>query len=233
MESINQWTKKWADSKDLRVWFERETSSTNSIAKQKGRDFEIYLTDHQTQGRGRGGAQWHEGENQGTLLSSWTFLLNSPPQPIASPLFGLALYTSLKSAWPDATFSLKAPNDVYLGQKKLAGLLIEGVSMGNESLLIVGLGLNVHSFPREIPTATHLESQVSVNYENWVKFLDPLYSYFNEMAILATDTEMPKSFCHQLKEALNYFPLKDETIVEVDARGNIITKDSVIRWFDL
>ncbi|OQW46587.1 MAG: hypothetical protein A4S09_05235 [Proteobacteria bacterium SG_bin7] len=233
MESINQWTKKWADSKGLKVWFEKETTSTNSIAKQNGGDFEIYLADRQTQGRGRSGAHWSEGENYGTLLSSWTFILNSPPQPIASPLFGLAVYTALKSTWPNESFSLKAPNDIYLGQKKLAGLLIEGISRGDESLLIVGLGLNVHSFPLEITTATHLESRVSVAYENWVQFLDPLYSYFSEMAILATDTEMPESFCRQLKEALNYFPLKDESVIEVDAHGNIITEDSVIKWFDL
>ncbi len=233
MSSVNEWTKKWADSKGIKVWFEKETTSTNSIAKEQAREYELYLTDHQTKGRGRGGAHWHEGENSGTLLSSWTFLLNSPPQPIASPLFGLAVYLSLKSAWPMLPFSLKAPNDIYLFDKKLAGLLLEGISTGNQSLLVVGLGLNVHSHPKEVATATDLASQISVTAENWAKFLDPLFSYFNEMAVLSTDSEMPESFCHQLKEALNYFPLKEDVVIEVDTRGNIITNDDVIRWFDL
>jgi BirA family transcriptional regulator, biotin operon repressor / biotin---[acetyl-CoA-carboxylase] ligase len=233
MDSINQWTEKWAKEKGMNVWFETETTSTNAIAKQKMRHFEVYLTDHQTAGRGRGGAHWHEGEKHGTLLSSWTFTLNSPPQPIASPLFGLAVYTSLKSAWPQLPFSLKAPNDIYLGDKKLAGLLIEGVSIGKESLLVVGLGMNVFSYPKELNTATHIAGHTPVDFAHWVKFLDPLYSYFNEMAVLATDTDMPEAFCHQLREALNYFPLKDERVVEVDARGNIITDQDVIRWFDL
>lgn len=233
MRSINQWTKKWADLRGLNFWYEPETTSTNLIAKQKGRDFEVYLTDHQTQGRGRGGAQWQEGDVNGTLLSSWTFLLNSSPQPIASPLFGLAVYSSLKSVWPELQFSLKAPNDIYLGDKKLAGLLIEGVSMGSQSLLVIGLGLNVFSAPTSVPTATYLESKTTVNEESWVQFLDPLHSYFNEMAVLSTATEMPTSFCHQLKDALNYFPLKEEPVTDVDPRGNIISGDDVIRWFDL
>lgn len=233
MRSINQWTKKWADLQGLTYWFKPETTSTNAIAKQKGGEFKLYLTDHQTQGRGRGGAHWHEGESAGTLLSSWTFLLSSSPQPIASPLFGLAVYLSLKSAWPLLPFGLKAPNDIYLGDKKMAGLLIEGVSMGTQSLLVIGLGINVFSYPKDVPTAVHLESKTTVNYENWVQFLDPLYSYFNEMAVLSTAGEMPTSFCHQLKDALNNFPLKEDQVIEVDARGNIITGGDIIRWFDL
>ena len=233
MESINQITKELATEKGLTVCYESETVSTNLKAKELGKTNDLYLTDHQTQGRGRGSAHWHDTASGTCLLSSWTFQLNQPPQPIASPLFGVALYMALKNIWPNGDFSLKAPNDIYLGDKKLAGLLIEATSTGANTLLVVGLGINIFDHPKEVTVATHLTTGVKFTAEAWSKFLDVLITYFNEMAVLSTANEMPAPICHQLQMALNLNPNIEDLVSEVDRRGNIITKNGVIRWFDL
>ncbi|MCB9499141.1 MAG: biotin--[acetyl-CoA-carboxylase] ligase [Erysipelotrichaceae bacterium] len=54
--------------------------------------------------------------------------------------------------------SIKWPNDVYIGDKKVCGILLESVSLDKLVALIVGIGLNVNqqSFPSELPDATSM-----------------------------------------------------------------------------
>lgn len=81
---------------------------------------------------------------------------------------GLALIDALSPAI-DASFvapvtarkpqlRLKWPNDVYLDDKKLAGILVEARAQGNATTLVVGIGLNVLSttFPEGLEHATSL-----------------------------------------------------------------------------
>ncbi len=233
MDSISQWTRDWSIQRNLDVWFQPETTSTNTIAKQTPGKYHLYLTDHQYMGRGRGGSSWHNTRPGENLLSSWVFSLPTPPQPIASPLFGLAVYTSLKTIWPNFAFSLKAPNDVYLANKKVAGLLLEVISAGEEYHLIVGLGLNVFSHPSEVEHADHIASVAKVDVTKWFQFLDTLQTYFRSMAEISIESEIPNSFCEQLCVALNYFPLKEKVVLKVHPNGDIVTDEDVIKWFDL
>ncbi len=229
-ESVGQWTAEWSKIRGKRTWFQSSTTSTNQIAKEQGFNYDLYLTDHQTQGRGTKNSQWLDITASG-LLSSWTFKLPRPPQPIATPLFGLALFTSLKTVWPNLPFSLKAPNDVFLGNKKVAGMLLEIVSTGSDHLMILGLGLNIFAAPESVPDATYLSTMgVLVTKTDWQRFLDVLQAYFSEMANLSMDQEMPAGLCEQIKSALNHFPLKKSYIIKVEPNGHIISENASTPW---
>jgi BirA family biotin operon repressor/biotin-[acetyl-CoA-carboxylase] ligase len=92
------------------------------------------------------------------LLASWILR----PAPFAPALFaalaGVAVARALE-ALGGANASLKWPNDVELGGRKVAGALAHGSSDGGGGALVIGIGINVHQrdFPKDIaPYATSL-----------------------------------------------------------------------------
>lgn len=250
------WTSAWACATGVKIWEAHETSSTNSIAKDdeaaetKPRllsssdglrtdgtmpacsDPTLYLAKQQTQGRGRGSHTWLTPEGA-ALLSSWSFGMRSVPQPILAPLVGLALFESAKDTWPEVSFNLKAPNDLYIDEKKTAGLLIETVDMGTERRTIVGLGLNVMSKPSEVPTATCLTDHVLVDESNWRSFLDAWLKRLTIAMSAGQNTSIDPDHARRLKEALNLHPLLKEPILKVDELGQLHSASRVIHWHEL
>ena len=111
----------------------------------------VVLAGEQTAGQGRHGHSWHSEEGAGIYCS----LVLEP-----APLLTLALGLATQSAILDATgisCDLRWPNDVMLGGKKVAGILVQLV---NEKA-IAGIGINVSqdSFPPELaPLATSLKN---------------------------------------------------------------------------
>ena len=180
--SINLKTHQWAEEKKLTSFYFPEISSTNDVAKKEfeatGKEFALYLTDHQTAGRGRGSNSWQNLSDGETLLSTWCFRADSSPQPILTPLLGLALYESLYVFDSSLPLRLKAPNDLYLGDGKLSGLLVEVEQKGNESLIFVGLGLNATAAPQvDLPTSC-LADEAPDFQSQWPEFCKFLYNQF-------------------------------------------------------
>ena len=64
--------------------------------------------------------------------------------------------------------TIKWPNDIYVGDKKIAGILIENTIQGNRiSYSIAGIGLNVNqkNFPEWIPNPTSIVIEAQKEYE--------------------------------------------------------------------
>jgi len=102
----------------------------------------------QTAGRGRRGSAWVSAP--GNLFA--TLLLTEPSVPAVAPqlsfVAALALHDAVSEAAPQLAPSLavKWPNDLLLGGRKLAGILIEGGSEGGFAVAI-GFGVNCASHP--------------------------------------------------------------------------------------
>lgn len=72
----------------------------------------------------------------------------------------LALFDAI--GLPDVT--LKWPNDVLIGGKKTAGILLEAGGPPTAPWILIGMGVNVAHHPREAPyPATHLAQEASVH----------------------------------------------------------------------
>ena len=71
--------------------------------------------------------------------------------------FARDLLSAAKAAWPCILWRAKPPNDLYIKDKKIAGILPEILDQGAGRALILGLGLNVFSHPAGIPNAGHLQ----------------------------------------------------------------------------
>ena len=121
-----------------------ELDSTNTELMRRaraGRPEPILLVaERQTAGRGRLGRDWQSDTEAG--LSTLTFSLGLPLQPAdwsgLSLAVGLAVVQSLHPA-----LKLKWPNDVWLEDRKLAGILIETTSVGDLRYAVIGIGINL------------------------------------------------------------------------------------------
>ena len=122
------------------------TDSTNSEmlrrrTKSGGAD-QLILTEYQSAGRGRRGKVWlgDYGRNIAMTLGI-EFPLNLNALGGLSSVVGLALLQALELEGVDA--QLKWPNDVWVKEQKLAGILVELVPTKIGTLAIVGIGINV------------------------------------------------------------------------------------------
>ncbi len=233
---IGKASAEWAAKAGLEFWYEAETSSTNDQAKAacgtEKTPICLYFTDHQTQGRGRGPHSWITLDQGNCLLSSWSFQVSRSPQPIMAAALGLAVYRALVASWPQLPWSLKAPNDIFLADKKVAGILIENISEGPKHRLILGLGLNVFSKP-ELSSATYVAEDLSaLSVQDWCQTLDRLLLEIT-MTLAGTGAELSDSQQDALTAALNKNPLLQEKFLRVDAKGNLVKTTGVIRWSDL
>jgi BirA family biotin operon repressor/biotin-[acetyl-CoA-carboxylase] ligase len=125
------------------------TASTNldaSIAAREGAEAGlVVLADEQTAGRGRQGRTWIAPPGCGLLVS----VLRRPPVEARQAwrwTFLAAL--AVLDAVLDRGIWLKWPNDLYLGEAKLGGVLCELETVGTRvDSLVVGMGLNLRTPP--------------------------------------------------------------------------------------
>jgi BirA family biotin operon repressor/biotin-[acetyl-CoA-carboxylase] ligase len=100
----------------------------------------LLVAERQTAGRGRLGRDWQSDTDAG--LATLTFSLGLPLQPTdwsgLSLAVGLAVVQSLHPA-----LKLKWPNDLWLDDRKLAGILIETTSVGDLRYAVIGIGINL------------------------------------------------------------------------------------------
>ena len=127
----------------------------------------------QSRGRGFGDQKW---ENSDLMLSVlWeSDSLQIPPQ--ACEYLAGDLKKALEQTWPELRplLKVKAPNDLYLKEAKVGGLLLEVLKQGQKQALILGLGLNVFHSPPHLP-ATHLTAEAKkINPQTWSNFLEKL-----------------------------------------------------------
>jgi BirA family biotin operon repressor/biotin-[acetyl-CoA-carboxylase] ligase len=238
--SIYDVTADWAERAGLSCLKQKEIGSTNDWAKehafQESQALSLYLADHQTKGRGRGTHTWTDQGHGHFLLSSWSFMMLQAAQPILAPALGLSLFKAAQATWMGFPWSLKAPNDLYLGEKKVAGLLIESVQEGTKHRLVVGLGVNVHAHPNVDRSGSLGETipAEEINPEIWRQFLDRLLLEFTSTLLLTEKTVLHSSQQRGLLFALNHFPLLKTPYAKVFADGGLELKDGKkISWFDL
>jgi len=130
----------------------RVTDSTNERARELveagAPGGTIVTTREQTAGRGRRGRVWTAPAGKALLYSAILRPLDERHLllPLAVPLAVCAAAETLRDG---VECQVKWPNDVWLGGRKLAGILIE--SRPQDGWAIIGIGLNLSIAPDEFP----------------------------------------------------------------------------------
>lgn len=118
--------------------------STNQRLKEwmPPQDTLIYA-DFQTGGRGQGDHTWQCGQSMGLLMSLLYHPMAATTGDSLLQLTALMLCRTLESFGVAA--QIKAPNDIMVGSKKLAGILLENTFQGSAlATSIIGIGLNMY-----------------------------------------------------------------------------------------
>ncbi|MCA2224240.1 biotin--[acetyl-CoA-carboxylase] ligase [Nonomuraea aurantiaca] len=130
------------------------TGSTNAdlaeSARQGAEEGRVLVAESQVAGRGRLGRTWTAPPRSGLTVSA----LLRPRVPVAAQgwlalLYGVAAASAVRRL-AEVDVRLKWPNDLLIGERKLAGILAERA----DDAVVIGMGLNVSLKPEELPVET-------------------------------------------------------------------------------
>lgn len=170
--------------------------STNDIASEKIQNREaidgtVIVTDHQTAGRGQRGNQWQSDTGKNVLMSIIVF----PDFLKFENHFNLSICTAVSifetlSFFSNQNIKIKWPNDMYINEKKVGGVLIEtGISGQKFSHAIVGIGLNILQTEFENPKSTSLAVQNPEKSFNRDRIIEKLLEVFEENYFLMKENK--------------------------------------------
>jgi BirA family biotin operon repressor/biotin-[acetyl-CoA-carboxylase] ligase len=153
--------------------FIKSLPSTNTYVSElaKSNDLPegtIVYTNYQSAGRGQIGKHWESEEGKNLLISIILYptIVNPADQFILSMIISLGICDFLKRYLPACT--IKWPNDIYIGNDKIAGILIENTIMGDQiENTIAGIGLNINQqiFTSGAPNPVSLSLITGENYD--------------------------------------------------------------------
>ena len=103
---------------------------------------DVILAEEQTAGQGRHGHSWHSAAGDGIYCS-----IVLPQSPLLTLALGLATHTAIFEA-TGLVCDLRWPNDLMLGDRKAAGILVQAV--GSNAIAGIGINVNHTAFPDDV-----------------------------------------------------------------------------------
>ena len=148
----------------------KEIDSTNNYLKNSYRlldDFTFATADYQSRGKGRNDRVWQSNSGENLMFS---FLIKNKELINKAEIFSILTaveVASLIEKYDINNVSIKWPNDILIGDKKVCGILLEGQV---PDYLVVGVGLNVNQkeFPNDLrrpATSLSLEAKQPFDIE--------------------------------------------------------------------
>jgi BirA family biotin operon repressor/biotin-[acetyl-CoA-carboxylase] ligase len=228
----------------------KSTYSTNTYAnkilkKSTPEDGSVIITDNQLTGRGHDNNNWESQDSMNLTFSIIYYPIFLPiiKQFYLSKCISLGILNYLKEY--SNNISIKWPNDIYIGDKKIAGILIENSIMGNSfSNSIIGIGLNINQevFYSDAPNPISLYQLSSKKYNlntELSKLLNSINIYYAKLKNMGY-IEIDNLYLSNLYRVNQYsrFKAKDNVfngkIIGVSEFGylQIETKEKNLKEFD-
>ena len=151
----------------------QSTDSTNNYANSQIREKElvegtVFLAYEQTSGRGQLKNTWESEPGKNLLFSIVLYpgFIEIRRQFMLSKVVTLGIYQAIHKYVDD--LKIKWPNDIYSGNQKLGGILIENSIMsGSLKSSVIGIGLNVNQtvFQSNAPNPVSLQTLTNQHYD--------------------------------------------------------------------
>ena len=142
------------------------TASTNDVAAAL-EEGSVVVADQQTAGRGRRGRNWFSPPGSGLYVSVVLAPSRAADPRRATALLTLAAGVAIAEALDQSAalhVDLKWPNDLYVGRRKLGGILAEAATTGGPiERVVLGCGVNIGraAYPPELANrATSIETEI-------------------------------------------------------------------------
>lgn len=239
-----------ADS-SIKILKLKSIDSTNNFLKSYQPEQEDAITlvtaDYQTAGRGQRGNSWESEEGKNLVYS----LLIHPRMVRPAQIFSISevaalsvcealddiLSSNQESTSTDGNaFCVKWPNDIYYGDRKIAGILIETDMMGKRienAIIGVGVNINQHKFLSDAPNPVSLY-QITHQEVEREEVLESIVTHFKSLYTLLEQGEfegLHTRFKNRLYRKEGYHPYSDENgqfdarISDIEPTGHIILQD--------
>jgi len=173
-----------------------KVDSTNTYAKKllnelKAGEGTVVWAREQYAGCGLGENTWHSRAGMNLTFSLILEPLFIQPDNLfcLNKAVALAVFNTIRTELSgDIQASIKWPNDIYAGDRKIAGILIEHTILGTSikhSVIGVGINLNQVDFPADLPNPASLKQITGLNHdsekflENVCRSIDKEYSRLN------------------------------------------------------
>ena len=130
-----------------------ETDSTNLytsilLKSKKIPEGTVISAFRQNSGRGQGNNLWESeaGKNLTVSIVLYPYFLPIEEQSMLNKVISLGIYDMMTALTKGkANIKIKWPNDIYISDKKVSGILIENAIIGNKFIhSIVGVGININ-----------------------------------------------------------------------------------------
>jgi len=181
--------------------------STNNYTanRARGNDLRhgtVILAVEQTAGKGQMGAVWQSNAGENCTFSVFLDNVNMSVerQFLLTKIVCLSLIDTLRNYGLNP--AIKWPNDIYVGDRKIAGVLIENIVQGKtivRSIVGVGLNVNQRDFGRLSATSLRLEKKTSFSID---EVLFAFIAAFNKRLIHLNDPLLDAEY-HGLMYWLN------------------------------
>jgi len=169
----------------------------------KAEEGTVVLAHYQNKGRGQSGNFWESERGKNILASIILFpeFIPAHQQFYLSKITSLAIFDFLKSKIDN--ISIKWPNDIYIGNRKIAGILIENsVKGGYLSSTILGMGININQqkFSKELANPVSLKQLLGKEYsieELAHQLIDQIFKWYHKLRTGQLD-EINESYLNHL-----------------------------------
>ncbi len=217
------------------ITFLDEVDSTNTYLKMELRQRDLFApycvsASYQTAGRGQRNKQWLS--DKGLNINA-SFLIDNVSAVEQLPMLNQAASLAIKSVLEKRgiqNIAIKWPNDVYVGNHKIAGVLVENIISGNNiKACVIGIGLNVNQLDFERLNATSLKVELN-NDQDVVEVLHALYDELYLHSKIA-ETELSLMYNNSLYRKDEDVTFQSDQgistyrILSVLKNGNLLVKD--------
>jgi BirA family biotin operon repressor/biotin-[acetyl-CoA-carboxylase] ligase len=149
-------TRRFGRSLEIRETTDSTNDDARAAANAGAADGHVVVADAQLKGRGARGRSWVSPPGSDLYLSI-VAKVDVPLAELAALTLavGLGVAEAVDLLAPLTHAQIKWPNDVWIDGKKIAGILVEGASLGERALpTVIGIGLNVNreTFPSDLDT---------------------------------------------------------------------------------
>ena len=207
-----------------------ETDSTNRWLKAHGEGTMVVVADYQTAGKGCGTNSWESERGKNLTFS----MLIHPTDIPASQQFritevvSVALCEVLEQYIGDV--SIKWPNDIYMGDKKICGVLIENRLQGNvivDSIIGIGLNVNQTEFVSDAPNPVSLRQLLGHEIDREAL----LHDFLETLETVSSSETTYSAYRNKLFRMGKQAVFSDEkgrfegTIQDVETDGRLLIKD--------
>lgn len=222
---------------DFRIIHIEETDSTNRWLKENGEGTMVVVADYQTAGKGCGTNSWESERGKNLTFS----MLIHPTDIPASQQFRITEVVSVALCEvlerylltvPELAegLSIKWPNDIYMGDKKICGVLIENRLQGNvivDSIIGIGLNVNQTEFVSDAPNPVSLRQLLGREIDREAL----LHDFLETLETVSSSETTYSAYRNKLFRLGKQAVFSDETgrfegtIQDVETDGRLLIKD--------